>query len=228
MKQLLLGVQLNDYARFENFYSGSNALVVDYLQHFVADDEQFMCLSGEAGSGKSHLLQACCHLLGQQNKQVFYLSLATYDQLQAEMLQSLEHFDLICLDDLDHVLLDRQWEEAVFDLYNRLRQANTKLIATTQQMIASLRFCLPDLRSRLQWGASFRLQTLSDEGKVQVLQSCAKNRGFELSQAVANFLMTHYPRNMHGLMAALDKLDQASLQHQRVLTIPFVKQVLSL
>jgi DnaA family protein len=228
MKQLLLGVQLNDYARFENFYPEKNDFLVDCLQRFISDDEQFICLSGEEGSGKSHLLQSCCHLANQQAKRVFYISFAKPDALQPQMLESLESFDLICLDDLDKVLLDQQWEEALFNLYNRLRDAKGKLLVATQQPVAALNFYLPDLRSRLQWGAAFRLEELSDNGKLAVLQSRAESRGFELNQTIASFLMTHCPRNMRALMAALDKLDQASLQQQRVLTIPFVKEVLSL
>lgn len=227
MKQLLLGIKLNDYAKFENFYSENNAFIVDCLQHFISDDESLIYLSGQQGSGKSHLLQSCCHLANQQNKRAFYLSLAQSGQLDLAMFQSLESFDLICLDDIDYLLPNQQWEEAIFHLYNRARDVKSKLLVAAKQPPTALSFHLLDLQSRLQWGVGLHLEPLSDDGKLNVLQSCANSRGFQLSRAVASFLINHYPRHMHDLMAALDKLDQASLQQQRSLTIPFIKQTLS-
>ena len=44
----------------------------------------------------------------------------------------------------------------------------------------------------------------------------------------ANFLFKRLERDMKTLFNALEKLDQASLQAQRKLTIPFVKEILAL
>lgn len=64
--------------------------------------------------------------------------------------------------------------------------------------------------------------------KVEVLQHTAYQRGFQLSDETANFLITRLARDMHTLFEALDLLDKASLQAQRNLTIPFVKEILNL
>jgi DnaA family protein len=39
------------------------------------------------------------------------------------------------------------------------------------------------------------------------------------------WLLSHLPRDPHTLIAALDRLDQASLAEQRRLTLPFAQQV---
>jgi DnaA family protein len=53
-------------------------------------------------------------------------------------------------------------------------------------------------------------------------------RGLYLSNEVAVFLLNRLPRDSRGLMTALEKLDGASLQEQRRLTLPFVKDILGL
>ena len=45
---------------------------------------------------------------------------------------------------------------------------------------------------------------------------------------VARFLLNRSSRDMKTLIATLDRLDQASISAQRRLTIPFVKETLSL
>ncbi len=87
---------------------------------------------------------------------------------------------------------------------------------------------MPDLNSRLTWGEIYQLNSLTDEQKIKVLQLAAYQRGFQLSDETANFLITRLARDMHTLFKALDLLDKASLQAQRNLTIPFVKKILNL
>ncbi|MFM1571127.1 MAG: HdaA/DnaA family protein [Porticoccaceae bacterium] len=45
---------------------------------------------------------------------------------------------------------------------------------------------------------------------------------------MAHFLLNRLPRSSHAMMQALEALDEASLQEQRRLTLPFVKLVLDL
>ena len=85
---------------------------------------------------------------------------------------------------------------------------------------------LPDLVSRLSWGITYQVETLSDEEKVQALILRARQRGFDLLDDVAVFIMNRGPRDMAGLCQILDQLDQASLKEKRKLTIPFVKSEL--
>ena len=56
----------------------------------------------------------------------------------------------------------------------------------------------------------------------------SEERGLELTEDVATFLLSRQQRDLPYLLGMLETLDQASLQAQRRLTIPFVKQVLEL
>jgi len=219
--QLPLQIQLNDAATFDNFFAGVNHEAVDILRSGM---EPYLFLwSGEA-SGKTHLLQAACHALPQG--QAIYLPLTELSQQPVELLEGLEQFALVCLDDVQAIAGHAQWEEGLFHLYNRLRELGGHLCVTSEVSPEQLNVQLPDLLSRLKWGPVFQLLPLSDEDKIRAMQLRANRRGFELPDDVAKYLLNRYPRDLHSLLMLLDKLDSASLQAQRRLTIPFVKQLL--
>ena len=127
------------------------------------------------------------------------------------------------------VIGNAEWEVAIFDLINRVRETGrTLLIMSADQSPANLPVQLPDLASRLTWGEVYQLTPLNDHQKIEVLQKAAYQRGIELPDETANFLFKRLERDMKTLFNALEKLDQASLQAQRKLTIPFVKEILAL
>ena len=99
---------------------------------------------------------------------------------------------------------------------------------SADQSPTNLSVHLADLASRLTWGEVYQLVPLNDQQKIAVLQLAAHQRGIELPDETANFLFKRLERDMKTLFNALEKLDQASLQAQRKLTIPFVKEILSL
>ena len=133
---------------------------------------------------------------------------------------------MVCIDDIDAIAADSAWEEALFDGFNRLREADKRFIITAIKPAQQSNIQLLDLKSRLHSGLSLQLQILTDEEKQQALMMAAKQRGFILSQAVVQYLLTHYGRSQAALFDMLSALDKASLEQQRKLTIPFVKQVL--
>jgi DnaA family protein len=47
-----------------------------------------------------------------------------------------------------------------------------------------------------------------------------------MTDQVANYLLTHYPRDLFELFNRLDDLDKAAMAQQRRLTVPFIKSVL--
>ena len=67
---------------------------------------------------------------------------------------------------------------------------------------------------------------MTDVLKQQALISHAQSRGLILPEEVAQYLLRHYSRDMPSLMLVLKRLDKASLQAQRRLTIPFVREVI--
>ena len=233
-EQLSLPVQLPDDETFDSFVRGDNGLVVEHLLALtdsIADnDKGFLSfISGETGCGKSHLLYSVCHRAQVHNLSHIYVGLKQFKELSQQVLVGLENIQIVCLDDVHHVLDDEHWQHALFDLINRVREVGTcHLVISANAGPKSLSVSLPDLKSRLTWGVSFQLQSLSDEQRVEALISRADRRGLTMSDEVARFLLNHLKRDMPSLMTILDELDDSSLKEKRKLTIPFIKTVLSI
>lgn len=225
--QLTLPVWRHDEATFANFYPGKNQALLDFLPLFIqGDHDSCLYLWGHSGAGRSHLLQACCHYANAQGWSAAYIPFAQINALTPRVLENMEMFTLVCLDDLPMIIGNKIWEETVFHLYNRLQLSGGRLLIAANTLPNNLKFQLADLRSRLLSHLQFQVQELNDDEKLAALKRRAHLRGLELSDEVGYFLLHRVPRDTSVLFALLEKLDRMSLSEQRRLTIPFVKQVL--
>ncbi|MDO5054517.1 MAG: DnaA inactivator Hda [Pasteurella oralis] len=228
--QLPLPIHQLDDETLENFYPDNNLLLLNSLRkNFAQPEQQFFYIWGEQSSGKSHLLKAITNEFFIHQRPAMYVPLEKSQYFSPAVLENLEYQQLVCLDNLHAVTTNSEWELAIFDLFNRIKAVGkTILVISANQSPTALRMKLPDLASRLRWGESYQLNPLNDQQKIHVLQQNAHQRGIELPDEVANFLLKRLARDMQTLFDALRKLDHASLQAQRKLTIPFVKEILNL
>ncbi len=227
--QLTLGLALRDGARFECYFGGQNSELVTALQQAAAGSgEPFIYLAGADGMGKTHLLQAACRRATDAGRSCTFLPLDARAELAPAVLAGLEQMDLLCLDDIHAIGGDAAWEQGVFDMFNRAREAGTTLLVAGRHRPDRAGFALPDLASRLAWGVTYVLKPLEDTEVLAALSWRARGRGLELPADTARFLLTRLPRDLPSVFDLLDRLDEASMVEQRRLTVPFVKTVLGL
>ena len=224
-RQLSLSVRLDDHATFDNYFSvsgSSNEQARMALQNL--DNSGFIYLWGSQGTGRSHLLQALCRsFVGTW----VYLPLAELvDDDPAIVLEGLESLDMLALDDLDSVSDRPEWSEQLFHLYNRIQQHGNALVVSANTSPVEIQTPLADLKSRLSAMHVYRLQKLTDKQLQDALKLRAQLRGFELPQAVAEYLLRHFPRGIQHQIEFLDQLDTGSLEAKRKLSIPLVKELL--
>lgn len=224
--QLTLRLSPQEVYRLDNFLFADEALREAVVEFCLGQGCGFLYLCGASGAGKTHLCLAIAEQLQQQSS-VAYLNFHEL-LLTAEpaSLNSLMQGEIICLDDVEAIAGHQAWQEALFDAFNVLRQQQKRLLIVTENPPSQLNIELADLRSRLAMGLVFQLPVMADQRKQQALILQAQSRGLILSEDVAQYLLRHYGRDMPSLMAVLQKLDKASLQAQRRLTIPFVKEVM--
>lgn len=244
-RQLPLRLSLNDEATFDNFFvpsaqEGPGLPALNHLQQRLQDWvsssfstsrqgtvlSDFTWLWGSKGAGCSHLLQAVSHQADAAGLAVFYLDMAMYEELSPEILIGLEAMDVLCLDHIESVFGLDDWEQALFNLYNRLVTENTALLIAGQRSPAQCEVSLADLQSRLQSAVVFQVPHLSDEQKVLALQMRAKRRGFDLGKDVAEYLVNRYERSTETLFSILQDLDLLSLATRRKVTIPLLRTLL--
>lgn len=229
VEQLPLHFEFRANQTFNDFYPGANRELIDHLRRCIAGTgEPFIYLWGKTGEGKSHLLQACCHEAQYLELSSFYFDLISVGTFDPHMLNGLERYELVCFDNIDAIAGRAEWEMAFFNFYNQHRDLNHKLIVSSAVAPGTLGIRLPDLKTRLNWGLSLRIQPLDENDRMSALIFKAKQRGLDISPQAGKFLLTHIDRDLASLWGVLDKLDQASLSAQRKLTVPFLKQVLNI
>ncbi|HIL92182.1 MAG TPA: DnaA regulatory inactivator Hda [Cycloclasticus sp.] len=221
--QLPLPFNLQDNFTFNNFISSENQLIISALKNA---EEPFVFLWGDSGTGKTHLLQALCQEQTEHGKTAVYLPLKELIIMSAQLLDGMDKLDLVCLDDIELISEKSDWEEAVFNLFNQVKHAGGRLIVSSKSSPQHATIRLNDLKSRLNSGLPLNLAPLSDANTILALQTQARKLGLELNQDTANYLITHFPRDLSSLWEILNALDKASLSAQRKLTVPFLKTTL--
>jgi len=213
---------------FASFFPGNNAEIVNQLMGMAGEGaEQQIYIWGEKGSGKSHLLQACCQQAKAEGKDPFFLAFAANDLPSPKILEGLENVELVCFDDLQNIAGNAEWELALFVFYNSHRQNNHKLVLAADCPPKFLPFALLDLKTRMAWGLTLKILPLHEEQLIEALSFKARYLGFDIPPKVGQFLLSHYVKDLPALWQLVEKIDKATLAAQRKLTIPFLKQILS-
>jgi DnaA family protein len=219
MKQLLLDLGAEKPQTLDTFVTGRNAELAALLARIAAREvtdlsERFVYLWGEPGAGKSHLLHALADAPDAR--------LIAHDADTGAFLHD-GQTALYLLDDCER--LSPQGQIAAFDLFNQVRENGGVLVATGASAPAAMTV-REDLRTRLGWGLIYQVHGLTDEEKIAALTQSAAARGLALSAGVLPYLLTHYRRDMPSLSAMLDALDQYSLETQRPITLPLLRDLL--
>ena len=219
--QLALQFPVRDEFVFSTFLLEEvNRHLFEHLESLDLEGQGCLYLWGARASGKTHLLQSLCH----KHNDAVYLPLKNLLGYSSEVLQGFEQYPLVCIDDVQLLAGKPEWEEALFSLFNSMRDSNKIFIASADVPLASLDLNLPDLHSRFSWGLTFQVHELSESGKRQVLKSKAQERGIELGPELLNYIMLRSERSMKSLNKVLNILDTLSLIEKRKITIPFVRE----
>jgi DnaA family protein len=223
-------MRLRESATFAAFHGGVNHGAVHAICALTEtrDPPRQAYVWGGPATGKSHLLQAVCHRASERQRSSVYLPLAQFDAAHAGVLDDLFDIDAVCIDDIDVAVGRATWERALFNAINTVREAGHCLVLASRDNPAYLTPELADLGSRLLWGPVFHLKPLDDAAKLDALKAQARKCGLTLKDDAGRFLLNNCRRDLPSLLAALARLDRASLAAQRRVTIPFIKSVLGL
>ncbi len=217
-KQLLLDLGTPEPPTLEDFTVGLNSEIIEKLKAIASRQaiDHFVYLWGDAGFGKTHLLQALA-----QYAPARYL---THRSSIDDFTYSPET-TLYLIDDCES--LPPPLQVAAFNLFNEIRDNRIAYLVTAGNCAPTALALRDDLRSRLCWGLIYQVQGLPDEAKLDVLARIAQKRGIRLSDGVLPWLLTHYRRDMHSLTQIIDELDVYSLEMKRVVTLPLLNMLLA-
>ncbi len=224
MSQLALPLQLADYAVFESFWAAGNETAVASLVDLTEGAQTpGVWLWGPASSGKTHLLQAVCERLGDRSA---YLPMHTVAAAGALVLDGMANRQFVCIDDIELVAGNADWERGLFALWNQIADAGGTLLLSSNSTVRESNFELADLKSRFSQLTAFQLRPLAETERMKALQLRAHHRGLELPDETARYMLNRSRRDMASLYSLLDHIDAEALRAQRRLTVPFVKTVM--
>ena len=235
--QLPLKIGLREEAKFDTFVAEeeSIAISVAWLQNQVIDSKNnFIALVGEKGTGKTHLLQSCCRFFGEQQNSsngnsAVYLPLADKSlPLVPAILDGLEMVKLICLDDVDEILGNKEWELALADLIAKSQVLGQKLIISSKQDFNDWTIKTKALSNAIIVVSTIILSGLTKHDElIEALKKRSEVVGFDFRQEVGNFLIKQFSNELSELIAVLQIIENASIVQKRKITLPFVKSVLA-
>lgn len=229
MAQIPLPLAFDQRFSLQNYISDKASHIVAELRGlFDGTGETLIGLWGGQDSGKTHLLNACAHY-ARDCQLVFQLFDA--NQLQharAEDFADIPGGGVIGIDNVDLLAGLREWEIQIYQLINRVKQGELRLVFSTSRTPRDIGFRLPDLKSRLLWGLLLHLETVDDHQLEKILRERAKLLGLVLTDDVLHFLSHHLSRKISEQIEVLHQLDREALSQQRRITIPFIKQTLEM
>ncbi|MBT5784447.1 MAG: DnaA regulatory inactivator Hda [Candidatus Thioglobus sp.] len=224
MNQLGLPFSLDSKMLLDNFVGKKNQQILDFISQLSTQKApSVVYVYGGKSSGRTHLLQGCAFAALKEKLEVTYIDFN--QDLPDGVMDNLESLDWVCLDNVN--CLNENQQQELFDLYNRSVQTQVKLIMSGDVLPTELNL-LKDLKTRLSLATIFHLESLDDDSKKEVIQSKMKNRNIAIENKVYDYLFKYYSRNLTDLLKAIDCLDEASLQQKNNITIPLIKQVLSI
>jgi DnaA family protein len=174
--------------------------------------EHFAYLWGEPAAGKTHLLQALAATPD-----------ARYIGGDARDFEFSPSVSLYLVDDCHRLSAAEQVD--AFALFNQVREHGAYMVSTGPVPPAVLPV-REDLRTRMGWGLVYQVLGLSDDEKIAALTHAAEARGLTLSASVLPYLLSHFRRDMRSLSDMLDALDHYSLETQRPVTLPLLRDLL--
>ncbi len=186
------------------------ATLLPLLQHWIKTaSPRILVLYGDSGCGRTYTLSAVHHALQQQG----YSNSARFLSLRCATLTPEAVGSLSCpwlfLDDLHWVLGHREWEEALFDLYNR-HPEQCWLVSSSG--LPNAMCVIPDLGSRLMSGLVCPLDPWTEQDMSQFLQEAASQKGIMLESEHLVYIMQRAKRHPATLLRILERIDSMTLE----------------
>lgn len=197
MSQIPLPLEPRTGGGSDVFYLGeANREAAVRLEQWPDWPDRAIVLLGPEASGKTHLLRLTRARLGGA---------------------------LAIFDDADRTPRD---ELAMFHGWNRARAGGDPLVFAARTPPGAWNIELPDLASRLKALPILTIGPPDDLLAAELLARHLRERGVRAAPEVTQYLVLRLERSYVALRDAAVRIDDAALERQRAVTVPFVRDVL--
>lgn len=229
-QQILLNMKM-PVSGFDDFMIGDNQQVIARIHRLIEQSATLdhgcsLFLWGERGVGKTHLLAAVSERMAQRQESCIYLDCEVLVTLPVDAVVGLESASIILVDNVDALEAHREWQEAMFHLYNRVVDQRHHLCFTATKSAPHLSLSLNDLMTRLCAAEIYKVSALTDAMKADFIGEVFERRGIPIGDAEIAFILHRGGRDPKSLRGIVERLDQQSLVEKRKITVPFIKKTL--
>ncbi|WNK01594.1 DnaA/Hda family protein [Thalassospiraceae bacterium LMO-JJ14] len=195
-----------------------NAEAVAWIDRYPDWPAPALVLSGDTGSGKTHLARVFMAKSSAMEMAHDFLHNATpvFPDVRA-----------VVIEDCDTLAGDPVAEEALFHLYNQAREDGRAILLTARKPAARWGIALADLASRLRAAPSVQISAPDDALLTMILVKLFADRQIGIEQAVLDFVVPRIERSFAAAQAFVASADRMALEDKRRITVPLAREVLN-
>ncbi len=193
---------------------------------------------GQAGLGKTHLLQAIASYVRQNYSGyvVRYLSTETLlnelisairNNTQQEFKRRYREIDVLLVDDIQFIEGKEQLQEEFFHTFNTLHGDQRQIVLSSDRSPDNIATLEDRLRSRFKWGLITDIQPPDFETRLAILQKKSEQAGSEVPPEVLEFIASNIADNIRELEGALIRVNAYATLSRTPLTIDVAREVLA-
>jgi chromosomal replication initiator protein len=192
---------------------------------------------GDAGLGKTHLLQAIRSYVEENypRKLVQYVSTETFMNEFVEAIRNnitmafkrrYRECDVLLIDDIQFIEGKEALQEEFFHTFNSLHDAQKQLVLTSDRPPGSIATLESRLRSRFLSGLIADIQPPELETRIAILRSKAEHEQVVIGDDVLTFIATNIKNNIRELEGALVRVTAYASLEGRTLNQDLAREVL--
>ncbi len=199
----------------DDFYvSKSNEYIFNLINSWPKWEKNFLNISGEHYSGKSHLID----IFLKKFKGTKYNAL----NFNEDNLNEIKIYQNIIIENLSENIS----EKLFFTLINMIEQDNKYLIVTSNKPIVNLKISLPDLKSRFKNFLLHHMDKPDDELMFALILKNLSDRQILLEKKLIDYIIKRIDRSYGKIFDFIYKIDEMSLKKKRSIDFKLIKEVL--
>ena len=215
LNQLIIKFDYDQNFKDEDFYvSKSNKHIFSLLNKWPNWEKNFINISGDKYSGKSHLVNI---FLKKFNGIKLDSKLISNDDLK-----KIKIFQNIVIEDFN----DNVDEKLIYSLLNIIDQENKFIIVTSIKPIVNFNFHLKDLKSRTKNFLLLHIEKPDDDLMFALILKNLSDRQISLDKKLIDYIIKRINRSYGKIFDFIYKIDQLSLKKKKSIDFKIIKEVL--
>ncbi len=199
----------------DDFYvSKSNEYIFNLINSWPKWEKNFLNISGENFSGKSHLVD----IFLKKFKGIKYNA----KEFNDDNLNEIKIYENIVIENLNENIN----EKLIYSLINIIEQDNKYLIITSNKPIVNIKLDLPDLVSRFKNFLLHHMDKPDDELMFALILKNLSDRQISLEKKLIDYIIKRIDRSYGKIFDFIYKIDEMSLKKKRSIDLKIIKEAL--